>query len=89
MIERRFYIEWRCTGERDTILLARFRWWHFEIGWPDYDKGNTISSYPLKIYHRRILKGVYHFGTLAKCTNWIIETCKDFALAEPEKAKTY
>lgn len=87
MTEKVFSVSWRISGEFNTIMLARFGWWRFQIGWPYYDKCNQIAGYPLEVYHRGELKGLYKFRTLDKCTGWIMETCKDLALAEPIENK--
>lgn len=82
MSERKFYVHWRVSGEFDTIMLARFRWYRFQIHWPVRDKSGEGVTYPLKVYNRDKLDCIYQFESLGKATGWIMETCKDLALAE-------
>lgn len=85
MNERLYYVHWNVSGELDSVMVARFNWWRFEIHWPDYDKVGRIASYPVKVYYRNQPKGVFQISSLDKCTYWIMETCKDLALTIQSK----
>lgn len=75
-------VTWRVSGERDTLMLARYKWYRFEIKWPVSTGKYNELEYPLSVFYKDVLDCECKFETLHKAVAWIVESCKDLSLSE-------
>jgi len=82
MQNSKFLVHWNISGDRDTLMLAHYKWYRFEIGWPVYDKDVDQFMHPLKVYYKDVLDCECSFGSLHAAVVWVMQSCNDFALAD-------